>query len=58
MNYEGQIFGTRKVISNRCKDSDWTSLGISVPSRKDKYVLTECLNCGAIIPSLIRNIKL
>ena len=57
MNYIGQIFGNREIIKNDCVDTDWTSLGICIPSRKDKYVLTKCLNCGTVLPCLIRNLR-
>lgn len=56
MNYIGQIFGNREIIRNECFETDWTSLGIHIPSRKDKYVLTKCLNCGAAIPCDISNL--
>jgi len=57
MNYIGQIFGNRKVISNICVKEDWISLGFKVPTRPDKYVLTQCLNCGKVLPCDIRNLK-
>ena len=28
------------------------------PSRPDKYKLTKCLNCGAVLPCMLRNLKL
>ena len=56
MNYIGQIFGNREVIKNDCSDTDWTKLGIRIPSRKNKYVLTKCLNCGSILPCEISNL--
>lgn len=57
MNYIGQRFGNREVIKNYCCDSDWTELGLKIPSRPDKYVLTKCLNCGAVLPSELRNLR-
>ena len=56
MNYIGQVFGNRKVIQNSCSDTDWENLGIRIPVRKDRYVLTKCLNCGAVLPSEIKNL--
>ncbi len=56
MNYIGQIFGNREVVKNECLDTDWTNLGIHIPSRRDKYVLTKCLNCGTVIPCEISNL--
>ena len=57
MNYVKQIFGNREVIRNRCEVSDWSRIGLRIPSRSDKYVLTKCLNCGAVIPCEIRNLR-
>lgn len=57
MNCIGQIFGNREVIKNTCSDTDWTKIGVRIPSRKDKYVLTKCLNCGAILPCEISNLR-
>ncbi len=57
MNYIGQRFGNREVIRNYCCDNDWTKIGLKIPSRPDKYVLTKCLNCGAILPSELRNLR-
>jgi len=56
-NYEGQIFGTRKIIRNYCEDSDWLSIGKKVPNEKSKYRLSECLCCGRLIPVLINKLK-
>lgn len=56
-NYIGQFFGNRKIISNECQDIDWININKKIPKEKDKYRLSECLNCGAKIPVLIENIK-
>lgn len=56
MDYVGQIFGNREIVKNQCVDSDWTLLGLRIPTRPDKYVLTRCLNCGTIIPCEISNL--
>lgn len=56
MNYIGQIFGRREVIGNKCEERDWTDLGLRVPLRPDKYLLTKCLNCGTVIPSERKNL--
>lgn len=57
MNYEGQIFGNRIIISNTCSDNDWSSIGKSIPKEKEKYRLSQCMECGSRIPVLIDNIK-
>lgn len=56
MSYVGQIFGKRKVICDTCQAKDWTSIGLRIPSRPDKYKLTMCLNCGHILPCEIGNL--
>lgn len=56
MNYTGQVFGNREVIKNECSEDDWTKLGLRVPSRPDKYLLTRCLNCGSVLPCEISNL--
>ena len=59
INYENQIFGNRKIISNYCTDEDWIKIGKKVPSEKNKvnYRLSECLLCGTKIPVLMTNLK-
>lgn len=57
MNYINQIFGRRLVIKNECEKSDWEKLGLRVPTRPDRYLLTKCLNCGNILPCEISNLK-
>ena len=57
MNYIGQIFGNRKVVSNECSADDFTRIGLHIPVRIDKYKLTECLNCGSILPCEISNLR-
>ena len=56
MKYEGQTFGKRLVIRDFCVDEDWESVGLRVPTRKDKYVFTKCLNCGKELPCMKRNL--
>lgn len=51
-------FGGREIIRDKCVPEDFISIGKSVPKRIDKYVLTKCLNCGKIIPTEKRNLKL
>lgn len=53
----GQRFGNREIISVNCTDSDWTDLGLKVPNRKDKYVMTLCLNCGTKLPADRKNLR-
>lgn len=52
-----QQFGNRIVIRDRCVDDDWLKLGLKIPSRKDKYRLTKCMNCGSILPCEIGNLR-
>lgn len=56
MDYVNQRFGNREVIRNYCEDSDWSDLGLKIPARKDKYLLTRCLNCGSVLPSMRKNL--
>lgn len=56
-NYEGQIFGTRKIIQNYCVDDDWIKIGKKIPKEKSKYRLSECLCCGKQIPVLVSKLK-
>lgn len=58
MDYIGQVFGTRKIIREECKPEDWEKLGLRVPKRIDKYRLTQCMNCGTILPSEIKNLRM
>lgn len=34
------------------------NIGMRVPDRKDKYVLTKCLSCGSILPAMKKNLVL
>lgn len=52
-----QIFGNRKVIKNYCEDEDWLKIGKPIPKTKHKFRLTQCLNCGAILPADISNLR-
>lgn len=56
-DYTGQTFGNRLVLRNYCVDEDWLKIGKEPPSNKAKYRLTKCLNCGAIIPSDMRDFR-
>lgn len=56
MNYVGQIFGTREVIRNYCTESDWINIKRKIPKDIEKYRLTKCLVCGALIPTLMNNL--
>lgn len=55
--YKGQQFGQRLVICDTCNEHDWLNIGLKIPSRTDKYKLTKCLNCGAILPCELGNLK-
>ena len=52
----GQRFGNRIIVQDSCVDDDWLKLGLKIPGRKDKYKLTQCLNCGSILPCEISNL--
>lgn len=58
MDLINQVFGNRVVIRDKCFPSDWETLGMKVPSRIDKYKLTKCLNCGKILPAMVKNLRL
>ena len=47
---EGQVFGQRLILRERCTKEDFETIGIRVPERIDKFCLTKCLNCGRILP--------
>lgn len=49
-DYIGQIFGTRKIIANKCTDDDWNKVGMPKSKNANKFKLGQCLNCGAIMP--------
>lgn len=55
-DFTGQIFNRRKIIRNYCVPSDWTKIGKPIPNDTRKYRLSKCLNCGAIIPVLMKNV--
>lgn len=50
------IFGGREVVRDKCYPEDFTSIGVPVPKRIDKYVMAKCLNCGRIFPMLKKNL--
>ena len=52
----GQRFGNREITKLSCTDEDWTNIGLNIPARKDKYVLTKCHNCGSILPCEKKNL--
>lgn len=56
MDYIGMRYGNRVIVANTCDDRDWTDIGLKVPTCKNKYKLTKCLNCGHIIPCMMRNL--
>lgn len=59
INYEGQVFGNRRIIKNFCDDEDFFKLGLSLPTKESRgnYRLTQCLNCGQVLPANIKNLK-
>lgn len=59
MNRIGQIFGTRKILKNECVDKDWIDAEMPIPKTKEaksNYVLAQCLNCGSIKPTILKNL--
>lgn len=52
----GMRYGNRVIIGDTCTDKDWIDIGLKVPSRPDKYKLTKCLNCGSVLPSMMKNL--
>ena len=56
MDYIGQRFGNRIIVGNNCTAENWTSLGLRIPARPDKYKLTKCLNCGSVLPCSLKNL--
>ena len=59
MNRVGQIFGNRKILKNICTEKDWIDAKMPIPKTKEaksKYVLTQCLNCGSIKPTILKNL--
>lgn len=54
--YVGQQFGMRQIVSMNVDKSYWSTLGMKLPDRTDKYVLGKCLCCGAILPTLKKNL--
>lgn len=52
-----QIFGNRKVIRNYCEKEDWLKINKPIPKEFKKFRLTQCLNCGAILPADLCNLK-
>lgn len=58
-DYTDQIFGNRKIIKNECCDDDFIKLGMKIPaaSTRSSYRLTQCLNCGTILPASIKTLR-
>ena len=55
-DFTGQVFNKRVIINNNCTEMDWIKIGKPVPNDIRKYRLSKCLNCGSIIPVLIKNL--
>lgn len=55
-DFTGQIFNKREIVRNYCVKQDWERIGKPVPNDISKYRLSKCLNCGSIIPVLIKNV--
>ena len=55
-DYTGQIFSNREIIRNYCTEDDWVKIGKAVPNDIHKYRLSKCLNCGAVLPVLMKNV--
>ncbi len=56
INYEGKIFGTRKIIKNYCLDEDWEKAGREKPKNFSEFRLGECLCCGMKMPVHIKSL--
>ena len=56
-DFTNQVFGNRLVIRNYCVQEDWTNINKPIPKEWEKFRLTKCLNCGALLPADIRNLK-
>lgn len=56
-NYVGQQFGNRIIIKNDCQEEDWIRIKKPIPKNISRYYLSKCLNCQAILPVDIRNLK-
>lgn len=39
VNYEGQIFGNRKIIKNECVDEDFRKMGLTLPTETTKKTI-------------------
>lgn len=55
--YDGQIFGTRKVIKSFCTDDDFKIAGMDIPCERSKWVLGMCMCCGSIKPVHISTLR-
>lgn len=55
-NYEGQIFGTRQIIRNKCTREEFMNYFGRIPSESEKYRMAKCLNCGKEMPVLVSNL--
>lgn len=55
--YDGQIFGTRKIIKSFCTDEDFKNAGVKIPSERSKWVLGMCMCCGSVKPVHIGTLR-
>lgn len=55
-NYEGQIFGTRQIIKNKCTRDELLKHFGKIPNESEKYRMAKCLNCGKEMPVLVSNL--
>ena len=53
------IIGNREIIRNYCENDDFEKVGKSIPSQstRQNYILTKCLNCGAILPADLKTLR-
>lgn len=55
-DYTGQVFANREIIRNFCTEDDWIKIGKPIPNDISHYRLSKCLNCGAVFPTLMKNV--
>lgn len=55
-DFTDQVFGNRKIVRNYCVEQDWIDIGKPIPNNIHKYRLSKCLNCGAMVPVLMKNL--
>lgn len=57
IDYTNEIIGNRQIVRNYCINSDWTRLGLQVPTNASKYRLGKCLVCNETMPVDVKILK-